>query len=145
MRPVPATTTRTTAARPEVPAPEEELRRAIRTDAVAGLLSAPLLLLAAVPLAGPLGLPLTLLVGAGVVLLLLATFLWFTARRVPLHRGAARVVVTANCAWMLASVLVLLVWSPTPWGILLVVGQALAVLWITITEAVGLRRTAGLR
>ncbi|MFF3065326.1 hypothetical protein ACFVQ3_12265 [Oerskovia sp. NPDC057915] len=151
MHPAPATadTARTSAAHPESTAdrtstvPEALLRGAIRTDAVVGLVSAPLLLAAAVPLADPLGLPVPLLVGAGVVLLLLATFLWFTARAVPLHRGAARAVVAANCSWMAASVAVLVVWSPTLWGVLFVAAQALAVLWITITEAVGLRRLRG--
>ena len=141
-RPAPA---RTAAADPSTTAPEADLRRAIRTDAVAGLVSAPLLLVAAVPLAGPLGLPVPLLVGAGVVLVVLATFLWFTAHAVPLHRGAARAVVVANCAWMAASVAVLLVWSPTLWGVLFVAAQAVAVLWITITEAVALRRLGGPR
>lgn len=146
MHPAPVTpATARTAADPATAAPEASLRRAIRTDAVAGLVSAPLLLAAAVPLADPLGLPVPLLLGAGVVLLLLATFLWFTARRVPLHRGAARAVVVANCTWMAASVVVLLVWSPTLWGVLFVAAQALAVLWITITEAVGLRRLRGHR
>ncbi|MFE4465459.1 hypothetical protein ACFRCR_10130 [Oerskovia sp. NPDC056781] len=143
--PAPSAPARTAASHPVPEAPETSLRRAIRTDALAGLVSAPLLLAAAVPLAGPLGLPVPLLLGAGVVLLLLATFLWFTARRVPLHRGAARAVVVANCAWMSASVAVLLIWSPTLWGALFVVAQALAVLWITITEAVGLGRLGGPR
>jgi hypothetical protein len=133
------------AARLEVPAAERGLRRAILIDGVAGLVCAPLLVLTAVPLAEPFGLSVSLLVGTGIVLAAFGAFLWSTARRVPLSRGAVRAVLALNVAWMLASVVVLLVASPTPGGVVFVVGQGLAVLGITAAEAVGLRRVSGAR
>ncbi|MHA7133898.1 hypothetical protein [Oerskovia turbata] len=128
-----------------VPADERGLRRAVLIDGVAGLVCAPLLVLTAVPLAEPFGLAVSLLVGTGIVLAAFGAFLWWTARRVPLSRGAVGAVLALNVAWMLASVVVLLVASPTPAGVVFVVGQGLAVLGITIAEAVGLCRADGAR
>lgn len=128
-----------------VPAAERGLRGAVLIDGVAGLVCAPLLVLTAVPLAEPFGLAVSLLVGTGIVLAAFGAFLWWTARRVPLSHGAVGAVLALNVAWMLASVVVLLVASPTPAGVVFVVGQGLAVLGITIAEAVGLRRMSGPR
>jgi hypothetical protein len=93
-------------------------------------------------LADPLGLPTGLLVPAGVFLVPYAGWLWYLATRPTVSPAAARVVVTGNLLWIVASVtLVAAGWfSPTALGIGFVLVQAAAVAGFVAGQYAGLRR-----
>lgn len=151
MRPTPATATSLptddTTVRPPVPVstPERALRGVVLVDAVLGLSTGLVAIVAAIALTDPFGLPDPLLVGAGVVLLGLAGFLWATARAVPLRRRAVQAIVAVNGTWTVASLVVALVLPLTTWGVVVVLVQAATVLALAVAQTVGLRRTRGAR
>lgn len=119
------------------------LRLAYLVDAAASGAMGVLLLAAAAPLAAPLGLPVVLSRGAGVILVPFAALLvWLAGRdaRSGVPRLLGRMVVAGNAGWTLASVL-LVATSATLTGLgqAFVLAQAAAVLTFTVLEAAALR------
>jgi hypothetical protein len=119
------------------------LRLALRVDAVASAACAPVLVFGAGPVSGPLGLPHALLVTAGLLLLPIAVFMWLSAAAPTVRPAAVSAVLAINVLWILGSVAVVLVASPSPWGVAFVLAQAAAVAAILVTEALTLRRSGG--
>ncbi|MDF3931273.1 hypothetical protein [Pseudomonas citronellolis] len=126
--------------------PSPLLRRALQLDALASGATGLLLALAAQPLSGLLGLPMPLLMVAGIVLLPFALVLAWMANGDPLSRAGVWVVIAANLLWVVESLLLLLSgWvQPTVAGCVFVIGQALAVGVLAELEFFGLRRSAAL-
>ncbi len=124
-------------------APSALLRKALRADAVLSGVTGLLLLLAASPLAGPLGLPVALLRWSGVILIPFAAFVAFLATRTRLQRPLVFAVVACNALWALDSVLLLFTgWiEPTLLGEVFVGLQAAVVAILAELEFVGLRRS----
>ncbi len=118
------------------------LRRALLLDAAASGTMGVLLLLAAGPVAQPLGLPVSLLRWAGVTIVPFAALLVWVARRANLPRDLVRTIVGANALWVIGSVLLLASgWvRPTALGELFVLLQAAAVAGFAYLEYRGLRR-----
>lgn len=118
------------------------LRRVLIADALASGAMGALLAAAAAPLSGLLGLPAGLLLGAGLVLLPWAAVVgWLGLRQAPPSRGAVRAVVVLNALWVVDSLLLPLTgWvAPTPLGLAVLVGQALAVAGLAALQALALR------
>lgn len=127
-------------------APLLSLRAALLLDAAASGVMGLLLLVAAAPLAPLLGLPISLLRGAGVVLVPFAALLVWLAGRVERNvtnatRALTWIVVAGNVLWALDSLLLLLTdWvSPGVLGQAFVIAQAVAVCAFTYLEITGLR------
>jgi hypothetical protein len=120
------------------------LHRALLLDAVATGTTATLLLAGAGLLAGPLGLPVGLLRGAGLALVpFVALVAWAGLRPYPPRRVIWTVIVL-NAAWVIGS-LALLVggWvAPTTLGTAFVIAQAVVVGVFAELQLLGLRRTA---
>jgi hypothetical protein len=105
------------------------LRRVLLLDAIASAATAALVIAGADLLREPLGLPVPLLRGAGLVLVPFVAFVVLAAVREAIPVGAVRAVIVCNALWALASLAVLglgLV-MPTKLGAAFIVGQALAV------------------
>ena len=117
------------------------LRRVLLVDAATCMATGALLALARAPLAALLGLPGTLLLYAGVSLFPCAALMLWVARREPLARAAAWLVVVGNALWVLGSAALLVVYSPTALGDVFVIAQALAVALLAELEYIGLRRS----
>ncbi|WP_224245390.1 hypothetical protein [Hyalangium gracile] len=120
------------------------LRRALLADGIACGAMGALLLFAAVPLEGLLGLETALLRTAGIILIPFgALVLYFAAKPHVSHR-AVWFIVTVNLLWVVDSILLLVTgWAePTLLGYLFTVGQALAVTVFAGLEYAGLRRSA---
>lgn len=125
---------------PATSATEVRLRRVLLADAALGLVTA-------VSLAGghALYVELTalpgevLLTGAGLLLVYVAALIFAGVRR-PLARGVVRGIIVANALWVIASAAVLLVTTPSVFGIAYVVGQAAIVAVLAIAEGLLLRR-----
>ena len=102
------------------------------------------LALAAEPLAPVLGLPATLLRGAGLVLLPFAAALIALARSASPSAAALYAVVAANLAWALASVALVVVHLvlPTSLGMAFLLAQALAVAGLAALELAAFRLAA---
>jgi hypothetical protein len=118
------------------------LRRALILDAAASGATALIVIAAAGPLAGLLGLPQGLLRGAGLVLLPYVAFVIYWAMREDVSRPAVWAIVVANVLWAAASALLLVSgWvAPTALGYAFVIGQAAAVALLGELQYVGLRR-----
>jgi hypothetical protein len=118
------------------------LRRALLADGVASGATGALMLLAASPLGGLLGLEVTLLRAAGLSLLPFAALLVFLSVRERIPPRLVLGIVAVNVLWVVDSVLLLVAgWAePTLWGYLFTGGQALAVAVFAALEYVGLRR-----
>ena len=117
------------------------LRIALAADAVASGGMGLLLALGAGLLSPWLGLSRPLLLGAGLALLPFAAFVAWTALRRPPPAGATRAILAINGAWIVAS-LVFVVMPPaplTPLGVVFIMVQALAVLVLTLAQWVALR------
>jgi hypothetical protein len=96
----------------------------------------------AAALAPLLGVPATLIGGAGLLLLPLAAFIgWLSSRAVP-PRALVLVVILGNLAWSVESMIVLArhAGQVTALGGAFVAAQAAAVLGFAILEYIGLRR-----
>ncbi len=122
--------------RPIVP-----LRPLLWFDAATCAAVGALLLLAGGPLSEVLALPRPLLTEAGILLLPFALFVaWAAGRAEP--RGAAKVIVAANVAWVVGSLLLVAgPWlRPTPLGTAFVLVQAAAVAGIALLQAAATRR-----
>lgn len=122
------------------------LRNALALDAAACAGMGLLLAMAAGPLAAPLGLPETLLRGAGILLLPCAALLAVLASRRILPRFAVYAVIGINLVWIVDSLAILLMgwFAPTGLGIAFVLGQAAAVAIVTELEVIGFRRSPAL-
>jgi len=118
------------------------LRRALLLDALASGATGLLLIAAAGLLEGLLGLPSTLLRGAGLVLVPYVAFVIFTGTRADISHGAVWAVIVANVLWAAASALLLVSgWvAPTVLGYAFVVGQAAVVALLGELQYIGLRR-----
>lgn len=120
------------------------LRNALNADAVVSGAAA-LLMIAGAPFLSPLlGLPTSLLVGAGLLLVPFVAFLVWLARRSSASRLTLVDVVAINAIWVAASTGLLLsgLVAPTILGIAFVAAQALAVAVFAELQYVGMRRAA---
>lgn len=119
------------------------LRNALALDAAACAATGLLLAFAAGPLSGPLGLPATFLIGAGVVLLPCAAILTWLSSCATLPRLTVLAVIGINLLWVADSIAILVAgwFSPTGLGIGFVLAQAGAVAVITELEVIGLKRS----
>jgi hypothetical protein len=118
------------------------LRRVLLLDAVASGATGLLLLVAAAPLEGMLGLSAGLLRGAGLLLIPFTLFVAYVGLRESHVRGAAWTIVVCNIAWVAASAILLVSgWvSPTMLGYAFVAAQAIAVAVLAELQVIGLRR-----
>jgi hypothetical protein len=123
--------------------PQSALRRALLLDALASGAAGLLLLVAAGPLDGMLGLPTALLRWAGAVLVPFAAGLVYLARRPHVSARAAWAVVVANVLWAVDSALLLATgWvAPTAFGTAFVLAQAALVAAFAVAEHAALRRS----
>ena len=117
------------------------LRRLLHVDAATCAASGALLAAAAPALAGPLGLPAALLREAGIALVPFAALLLWLARRPHPPRGAVWGVVIGNALWVVASVALLPLLTPTALGEAFVLAQAAVVAALAWLEYAALRRT----
>jgi len=118
------------------------LRRALLADGVISGATGALMLIAASPLGGLLGLNVTLLRTAGLSLLPFAALLVYLALRPVISTRLVWAIVGINVLWAIDSVLLVTAgWAaPTLWGYLFTLGQALAVMAFAGLEYAGLRR-----
>lgn len=123
--------------------PSPLLRQALIADAATTAACGLLMLLAASPLSGLLGLPEGLLRAAGTLLLPYAAFIGFLGTREQLQRPVVWAVVIVNGLWTADSLLLLASgWvTPTSAGYAFVIAQALVVLMYAEFQYVGLRRS----
>jgi hypothetical protein len=121
------------------------LCRVLLADATLSGASGLLLLLGGSALAGTLGLPPTLLRGAGMILLPFAALVAWIATREPPPRAAVWAVIAGNALWAVDSVALLATgWvAPTALGYAFVTSQALAVALLAGLQRLGLRRLGG--
>ena len=120
------------------------LRRVLLLDAATSGLSAIALLAGAEALAPILGLPKSLLLGAGAVVVPFTALVLWVATREALPRAGAWIVIGLNVLWAADSVLLLFTdWvSPAALGTAFVLAQAAAVAVLAELEFVGLKRMA---
>ena len=123
--------------------PAPFLRQALLADAVTTAACALLMLLAAGPLAGLLGLPAGLLRAAGAVLIPFAGFVGLLALRARFSPAVVWAVVLANAVWAADSLLLLVSgWvEPTPAGTAFVIAQAVVVALYAELQFIGLKRS----
>lgn len=119
------------------------LRRVLMTDTAFSGLSMLALILAAGPLAGPLGLPESFLRSLGLILVPFVAFVAWTALRRPLVIGAIWTLIVGNALWVVASIALLASgWlSPSGLGTAFIVGQAVIVGLFAELQLIGLRRS----
>lgn len=120
------------------------LRLALLIDAGASLALGLVLALAAGQLAEPFGLSQGFLLAIGLVMLGWALYVFWLARQPVPPRRQAWAVVALNLLWVADSLVLLGFVSPTPLGTGFVLGQAGAVLVITLMQVSGLRRAPAL-
>lgn len=118
------------------------LRAFLKLDALASGLLGALLAAAGAVLAEVLGLPVALLVPAGLGLVAYAGWLWYVATRPTVPRGAAWAVILLNELWVVASVVVVVAgwFSLTALGTGFVLGQAVVVVGFAAGQFAALRR-----
>lgn len=123
------------------------LRLALLGDALASGATGLLACLGAGLLAEPLGLPTTLLRGAGLALLPYAAFVWWLGTRPEPARGAVLAVVAVNVLWAVDSLALLASgWvAPTALGVAFVALQACVVAGFAAAQAYGLHERAARR
>lgn len=90
-------------------------------------------------LAPILALPAPLLQIAGIILMPWTAWLSILARA-PVPAGALKMVISVNVVWVAASLAVLFVLNPSPWGIAFVLAQAAAVAGFATLQIHALRR-----
>lgn len=119
------------------------LRRALLADGVISGTTGALMVIAASPLGGLLGLNVTLLRAAGLSLLPFAALVAYLAVRPQIPQRLVWGIVGYNVLWAIDSVLLVTTgWaSPTLWGYLFTLGQALAVVAFAGLQYAGLRRS----
>lgn len=120
------------------------LRQSLLADALASGGSGALLAVGHAPLAAWLGLPASLLLGAGLFTLAYGLFVAVLGTRVRLPRPLVVLVVVGNLAWAAGSVALLFDdrLSPTGWGQAYVIAQAAIVAALAELQFFGLRRSA---
>lgn len=120
------------------------LRRVLLADGVTSGAMGVLLMIAASPLAGLLGLEVALLRTAGLILLPFSALVLYFGARTSISPRAVWFIVAANLLWVVDSIALLVSgWAdPTTLGYLFTVGQALAVAVFSALEYAGLRRSA---
>jgi hypothetical protein len=118
------------------------LRLALKLDAVASGALGALSLAGCAVLDGLLGIPIALLVPAGMFLVAYAASVWAVGTRLRISTTAAWAVVAVNLVWAADSVaLVLAGWLPlTTFGFAFVLTQAAAVFLFADLQLLGLRR-----
>ncbi len=122
--------------------PRSPLRRVVRADGLISGAMGLVLLAGGGLMADPLGLPESLLRGAGIVLLPFAGgVLWLARQAVP-NAIAVKAVIAANAAWVVLSVLVLVTGWVTPSGLgqAFVIVQGLGVAVFAELQLAGWRR-----
>lgn len=120
------------------------LRRALTADAVMSGGAAILLIAGAGIASSLLGLPVTLLRGAGLILIPFVALVTFLATRREIEAQGVWTVIVLNVGWVAASLLLLVSgWvAPTGLGYVFVIVQALAVAVFAELQFTGLRRPA---
>ena len=123
--------------------PSPFLRQALLADAVTTTLCGLLMLLCAHPLGGMLGLPETLLLIGGAVLLPFAALVAYLSLRPNLPRVAVWGVIFVNVLWAAESVLLLMSgWvTPNAAGYVFVLAQTAVVLMYAELQYMGVRRS----
>lgn len=123
--------------------PSPLLRQALIADAATTAACGLLMLMAASPLSGLLGLPEALLRAAGTILLPYAALIGFLGIREQLHKPVVWSVMIGNGLWAADSLLLLASgWIvPTSAGYAFVIAQAFVVLIYAELQFVGLRRS----
>lgn len=118
------------------------LRNLLFADAAAGAASGVLLLAAPAFLAGLFGLPVTLLLVCGAILLLFGAGILYLATRRPIPRPGVWVLIGLNVLWVLDSALLLASgWvTPSATGQAFVIAQALVVAVFAELEYFALRK-----
>lgn len=118
------------------------LRRALLLDAVASGATGLLMIAGAGLVEGLLGLPASLLRGAGLVLVPYVAFVIYTGTRETISRPAVWAIIVANVLWAAASALLVLSgWvAPTGLGYAFVIAQAVVVALLGELQYMGLRR-----
>jgi hypothetical protein len=114
------------------------LRRVLFVDAATCVGTGALLALGAGPLSPLLGLPAALLFYAGLSLFPIAALMAYIGAR-PTAAGAW-FIIAGNAAWVLGSIAVLFLFSPTALGLAFVIAQAAAVALLAELEYVGVRK-----
>ncbi len=122
--------------------PSSFLRGVLLADAVASGATGLLLIVGAGLLEGLLGLPVTLMREAGVVLIPYVAFVAWVATRERVARGAVWAIIAANALWAIASAGLLAsgLVAPTLLGYAFVIAQAVVVALLGELQYVGLRR-----
>jgi hypothetical protein len=116
------------------------LRNVLVIDALVSGAAGLVMILGAGLLAPLLALPQPLLTIAGITLIPWLAALITLSRMVQMPRAAVRAVVAVNIAWVLASIAVLFLTSPSPLGYAFVIAQAVAVGAFAELQIIALRR-----
>ena len=122
------------------------LRTVLKLDCISCLGMAALLVPGAAMLAGPLGIPASILGAAGLALIPIGLFIGWLGIRGEGPAALVRLVIFGNLGWVAASlVLVAALRSILPLGAAFIIGQALVVLVLAILEWRGLRQDSAAR
>jgi hypothetical protein len=118
------------------------LRFSLLIDAVASGATGLLLIVGADLLEGLLGLPVSLMRYAGLILVPYVAFVAFVGTRAEISRSAVWLIIAANAAWTVASIGLLVsgLVAPTMLGYAFVIAQALAVGFFGELQYMALRR-----
>ena len=124
--------------------PTRFLRTVLAADAIACGVMGTLLIVGAQPLAALFGLPVLLLIGAGVFLLPLAAWVGWLSKQAQPSRRAVWLLIAGNGVWVVESLLLLVPdWvQPTALGTAFIVVQAVATAVFAELEYVALKRSA---
>ncbi len=116
------------------------IRRALLADALLSGAAGIVMIVGGAALAPLLNLPAELLLGAGVFFIPWTLALLWIARGNPISRTGAQAVIALNLAWVLASIALLFVLTPSPFGYAFVIAQAIAVGILAELQFIGLKR-----
>ena len=123
---------------------DTRLRRTLSVDALTCTAAGLLMAVGSGPLAPVTGLPVPLLLGAGLALFPVAGLLAWLSRRAKAPAAMLWLVMLGNAGWVIASLAVIIELKPTLAGEVFVLAQALVVAVLTALEFGGLRRAAAL-
>ena len=116
------------------------IRRALRADALLCGAAGIVMIVGGAARAPLLDLPAEVFVGAGVFFTPWTLALLWIARGNPISRAGAQAVIALNVAWVIASIALLLVLTPSPFGSAFVIAQAIAVGVLAELQYIGLKR-----
>lgn len=116
------------------------IRRALLADALLSGAAGIVMIVGGGALAPLLNLPVELLIGAGIFFLPWTLALLWIARAEILSRAGAQAVIALNVAWVLASIALLFVLTPSAFGYAFVIAQAIAVGVLAEFQYIGLKR-----